>query len=85
MEANCPNKQRKMAGPGGREGTRVTAVFGWFRKNALVTATIAAVLLGALLGSLIRLSNPSSQARLKHQEWHCHCLFADHHAAQFSR
>lgn len=63
-----------MAGPSsGRQmgpNTSVEAVCEWVRKNILVSATIGAVLLGALLGSLIRLANPSSQASLSYQNKH---------------
>ena len=36
-------------------------VIGWLRRNFLVVSTIAAVIIGAVLGSLIRLAQPSSQ------------------------
>uniref|UniRef100_A0A183BUK9 Amino acid transporter n=1 Tax=Globodera pallida TaxID=36090 RepID=A0A183BUK9_GLOPA len=42
-------------------GGSAGAVLQWLRKNALVGATLVAVLLGALLGSIVRLGNPSSQ------------------------
>ncbi|KAL7077407.1 hypothetical protein ACQ4LE_003249 [Meloidogyne hapla] len=45
----------------GSNGRGYFSLFDWLRKNALVCATAGGVLLGALLGSLIRLGNPSSQ------------------------
>jgi hypothetical protein len=65
LPAQTKTTKAAMAGPGrggGGGGSAIISVLVWLRKNALVSATIAAVLLGALLGSLIRLSSPSSQA-----------------------
>uniref|UniRef100_A0A915M0A4 Amino acid transporter n=2 Tax=Meloidogyne javanica TaxID=6303 RepID=A0A915M0A4_MELJA len=45
----------------GSNGRGYFSLLDWLRKNALVCATAGGVLLGALLGSLIRLGNPSSQ------------------------
>ncbi|KAL3094992.1 hypothetical protein niasHS_006343 [Heterodera schachtii] len=42
-------------------GTAGAAVLEWLRKNALVGATLVSVLLGALLGTVIRYANPSLQ------------------------